>query len=64
MALTISEASAVNVLLSRLLAGIDGPPADETEEAMILLADHAYKPLGAGWDGARVRAAVKERDLR
>jgi len=63
--MTISEASAVNVLLSRLYGPLDRregamPPSEETiEQAAVYLADRASKALMAGWDGNRVRQAIE-----
>lgn len=48
MALTITEATAINILLDALY-GPDGADADECQEAAALLAKSAHKKLAAGW---------------
>lgn len=53
MALTISEANAVNHLLYHLLAG-SGPGEDAAREAAILLAESACKRLLTGITGKEV----------
>lgn len=63
MALTIGEASDVNVLLEHALnlSGPTGVPSSEkAREAAARLADKASKTLLAGLDGDRVRAAWPE----
>lgn len=72
MALTVTEASAVNTLLNWLLRpgrlGIMRPTSLEAEDAAALLAEHANKTLLAGIMAADVRAAwprlLEERDAK
>jgi hypothetical protein len=60
--MTISEASAVNVLLSHVLGGSSAggiiPSPEGVEQASVYLAERASKALMAGWDGPRVREAM------
>lgn len=58
MALTIEEATAVNVLIREVLGErpADVGPA-RVAEAMCLLADHAFKPLMAGATSSSVMAS-------
>ena len=67
MALTITEASAVNVVLRHVLnvpnaAGEHDDPAKVVESAA-LLADHAYKALLAGMHGSTVHASAWARSI-
>lgn len=62
MALTVTEAQAVNQLLAWFLAldtgRVDWPPTNgEAREAAELLIGHAYRTLGAGLGVEQVRAA-------
>jgi hypothetical protein len=63
--MTISEASAVNVLLSYILGGSSAgdvkPERESVEQASVYLADRAVKALGAGWSGDRVSHRLPER---
>ncbi len=60
MALTVTESTNVNLLLSYLLDATpyshDNPPTrNEAIKAAEFLADAAHKKLGAGWHGRIVR---------
>jgi hypothetical protein len=62
MALTITEAHAVNRLIDSIIGRTSsGVPNDvtvtEARDHAAFLADHANKALMAGWNGVRVRAA-------
>jgi hypothetical protein len=62
MALTVTEAHAVNQLLAWFLAldtgRVDWPPSNgEAREAAELLVEHAHRTLGAGLTCDRVRDA-------
>jgi hypothetical protein len=58
---SITEANAINVLLRYVLnmrdSGRDVPTHEQALDAAALLADKAHKPLMAGLDSNRVRAA-------
>jgi hypothetical protein len=58
MALTVTEASAVNTLIDYLLGNrnaLGGPDRLDARQAAELLADHANKTLSAGVTGSHVR---------
>lgn len=62
--MTIGEATAVNVVLRRMIdtrqrATGDRAVPEGVVEAAALLADKAYKALSAGLDGKRVREALR-----
>lgn len=66
MALGISEANAVNVLLRALYGPYDRDPLPEpgqaaVDEAAVLLAGKAHKALGAGYTAADVQAKARAR---
>ena len=64
--MTISEASATNILLSALFGPLDDrgdampPTARAIAEAATYLAERSHKALGAGWDSRRVEERSKE----
>lgn len=53
--MNVTEANAVNRLLDGLLGLNDPTSAEEITDAAVLLADRAYKALGAGLTGDQVR---------
>lgn len=60
MALTVTEASAVNTLIDYLLGNrnaLGGPDRLDAREAAQLLADHAHKTLSAGVNAVDVQQA-------
>jgi hypothetical protein len=67
MSLTISEANAINTLLSALIGtsypGSDlglPPGEDQVGEAATLLATRAHRTIMAGWDGPAAALAVEQ----
>lgn len=57
--MTITEADAVNKMLTTLVATLDDQPVPgEVVDAAVTLADRANKALGAGWTGERIRRAL------
>lgn len=62
--MTISEATAVNTLISALFGPQNEHDKEESPEAVAkaasYLADRAYKPLMSGWDGKRVLERARE----
>ena len=64
--MTISEANAVNVLLTYLLGKrrgyvLNDPSKDDVREAAELLAAKAYRALSAGWTPETATAAWEAR---
>jgi hypothetical protein len=57
MALGVTEASQVNVVIDALLARRGVIPPD-VGDALVGLARGAYRVLGAGWSPERLRAAL------
>jgi hypothetical protein len=67
MALTVSEAAAVNTLLRAVYGPLpydegELPQQERVDEAALLLAEHANKTLHAGWSREHLERKIAARD--